>query len=218
MSNKHPSRILFIGLVIVIGLTLIGAAAALGQTGVDIPLDRVYRGDPGEIIVIAEIGATNEIGWTCGAFLERHNNKSMHEGTNLGITSGANGTSFNNIESAAFEEAVKAFVIDGDITITIQLGEDGVASMGFTLEFECNPPPTTTSSTTTTPTTSPVTTTTEPPPINGVDTGGGSLQHLIAGSAVDDNREWAFFALGAAIVFAAGVWVWAVIKIHRRNR
>ena len=153
---------------------LIASATAEAQTGVEIPLERVHRGDPGERFLEAEIGTTNEIGWTCGAFLERRNNSSIHEGTDLIITSGANGVTFANIESDAFEEAIHTFVVAGDIRVYTQLGEDGVTSMGFLLEFECHPPEDETTTTTTSTTVPGTTTTTEPPPIDGPDTGGGA--------------------------------------------
>ena len=162
------------------------AVSVAAQTGVDIPLEQIHRGDPGDRFLEAEIGATNELGWTCGVTLERRNNVSIHESTNLIIESGANSVTFFNIESVSFDEAVKAFVIDGDIKVYTQIGEDGVSSMGFLLEFECNPPTTTTTTTTVstttstqppptaTTTTTPAPTTTTPPPVNGVDTGGGA--------------------------------------------
>ena len=206
-------------LVALIWASLLYATAAWSQTGVDIPLDRIHRGDPGDRFLEAEIAATAEIGWTCGATLERRNNISIHaedghpeHGTNLIIESGANSVTFANIETESFGEATKAFVIDGDIKVYTQIGEDRVSSMGYLLEFECNPPTTTTvpmdesSTTTTTPTTSsttsvpPVTTTTEPPPINGIDTGGGALQHLVAADPTSGDPSlwliggWAFLA------------------------
>ena len=184
-------RVWTVGLLVAVVAGLILVASAVLAQGVDIPLDRVHRGDPGDRFLEAEISATQEIGWTCGLTLERRNNESTHPGTNLIIESGANTVTFADIESESFEQATKAIVIDGDILVYTQIGADGVSSMGFGLEiFECNPPTTTTSTTSppeqsstttttimgqTTTTTQPsVTTTTTPPPINGIDTGGGA--------------------------------------------
>ena len=195
---------------LVVGVVFLTASVAYGQSGVDIPLDTVHRGEPGEVFLEAEISATNEIGWTCGAFLERHNNKSMHVGTNLIVESGANGVTFSNIEVKAFEDAVKAFVIDGDIRVSTQIGEDGVSSMGYLLSFECNPPPgeTTTTTTTvpgTTTTTTPTVTTTEPPPINGVDTGGGAMAAQVNGQ--DPTILLAFGAILLTVGVLMASWV-----------
>ncbi len=216
---------------IAVFFALFAVQIAYGQAGVEIPLDQVHRGEDGDVFLEAEITATNEIGWTCGAILERRNNVSIHaedghpdHGTNLIIESGANSVTFFNIESEAFDEAVKAFVIDGDIKVYTQIGEDGVSSMGFLLEFECNPPTTTTTSTiptepplttttiangtTTTTSVPPVTTTTtEPPPINGVDTGGGALQHLVAVDPTPSGSNLGAFTvimLSIAVIALAG--------------
>ena len=197
MTNRqHDIRwwwFIAIGAAIGFAVVFLLTAAASAQTGVEIPLDQIYRGVSGEIIVIAEIDAADtQLGSMCDAFLDRFNNDSIHakdghpeHGTNLIITSGTNGTRFNNIESPSFEEARRNFVLDGDIIVSIQIGEDKVASMGFNLSFECNPPPdqTTTTSTTlappegsTTTTTPSTTTTTEPPPVDGPNTGGGACE------------------------------------------
>ncbi len=212
-----------------IWLSLVVVAFTNAQTGsVDIPLERRHTGDPGELFLEAEISATNEIGWTCGAFLERRNNKSVHPGTNVIIESGANTVTFTNIESEAFEEATKAFVIDGDILVFTQIGEDGISSMGYLLEFECNPPTTTTtltvtattqppSSTTTTlapppSTVPPVTTTTEPPPINGIDTGGGAMSDVISPAVLlADGNGWligGLFLLALGLILAMAYITW----------
>ena len=198
-------------------LLVVMQAFANGQTGsVDIPLDQRHSGDPGDIFLEAEISVTNEqFGQTCNATLERRNNKSVHPGTNIIIESGANSVTFFNIESEAFEEAIKAFVINGDILVFTQIGEDGISSMGYLLEFECNPPTTTTTTvpipsttvpTTTTPPPS-VSSTTTPPPINGVDTGGGAMSDVISPAVLlASGNGWLiagllFLALGLVLVY-----------------
>jgi hypothetical protein len=230
MSQGRRLYLLILLLVtgVVIGMLLLlivtDDAEAEAQSGVDIPLDRVHRGDDGERFLEAEVAATNEIGWTCGAILTRHNNSSIHaedghadHGTNLIIESGANSVVFTNIESVAFEEAILAFVIDGDIKVYTQIGEDGVSSMGFRLEFECNPPTTTTSpperstTTTTVPvsdtTVPPATTTTEPPPINGVDTGGGALEHLVTSDPTPSSGSNGLILAGLLAMLGAGLFI-----------
>ena len=180
-------------IVVVIALLILAAAALAQTTGVDLDLNQIRRGAPGERFLEAEITVTgDQLGQTCDANLDRRNNESIHakdghaeHGTNIIIESGANSVTFTNVESEAFEEAIRSFVIDGTIRVYTQIGHDKVASMGYGLEFECNPPTTTTTivTSTTGPTSStttsvtqppPVTTTTTPPPINGIDTGGGA--------------------------------------------
>ena len=191
------------------------------MAGVEIDLEQIHRGAPGDRFLEAEIDASGQFGWTCMATLDRRNNESIHDGTNLIIVSGANSVTFGNIESVSFDEATRSFTIDGTIQVYTELGVDGVSSMGFLLEFECNPPTTTTthpdtSSTTTTTTTGAtttttstvplVTTTTEPPPINGIDTGGGAC----ADGACDGFRLWQTW--GALLGAGALVLAWAVVR------
>ncbi len=174
MMRIRMMRLLIVSLIVVTFL-VIGVGVGVAQMGdVEIPLDQVHRGDPGERFLEAEIIAGDRIGWTCLVTLDRRNNSSIHakdghpnHGTNL-IVESANGfeisttntIAFKNIESESFDVASLVFTIAGDIRVYTQIGEDGVSSMGFLLEFECNPPPEETTTTTMPPTT---TTTTHPP-------------------------------------------------------
>ncbi len=217
MMRIRMMRLLIVSLVVLMVGVISSVASA--QTGdVDIPLNRVHRGDPGERFLEAEISADNQIGWTCLVILDRRNNSSTHEGTNLIIESGTNTVAFMNIESEAFDEASRVFVIDGDIRVYTQIGEDGVSSMGFLLEFECTPPPDETTTTThVDPPPSTVTippddtTTTEPPPVGGVPTGGGACADGTCLAVV-----WVPWAIGFGLLFLAlsGVTLW---RMTRRN-
>ncbi len=196
----------------------VSVAAQTGEfgdpmAGVEIDLEQIHRGDPGDRFLEAEIDASGQFGWTCMATLDRRNNESTHDGTNLIIVSGVNSVTFGNIESVSFDEATRSFTIDGTIQVYTELGVDGVSSMGFLLEFECNPPTTTTTSTTTMPpgtttTTQPsVTTTTTPPPINGIDTGGGACADGgCDGFRLTPLESWVALlaALGLVVVGGAG--------------
>ena len=203
--------------VVVFGFAVSVAAQTLGDpvAGVEIDLEQIHRGDPGDRFLEAEISAGGQFGWTCVASLDRRNNESTHDGTNLIIVSGVNSVTFGNIESVSFDEATRSFTIDGTIQVYTELGVDGVSSMGFLLEFECNPPTTTTtlepipSTTTTVPVTTTVpsvTTTTTPPPINGIDTGGGACADggcIVASYAFELIAG--VLALGAAAVLGLAV-------------
>ena len=72
MTNTQ--RTMLVATLVVI-VSILAAQAASSQTGVEIPLEQIHRGEPGDRFLEAEISATNEIGWTCGAFLERINNE-----------------------------------------------------------------------------------------------------------------------------------------------
>ncbi len=169
------------------------AVGAYGQEivpqGVDLPIETIYRGQPGDINPVATIPA--EPGLQCVAVLESRNNESEHPNSDILVGP----VTFTNVETASFQAAALTFISTGPIDVAVRLGGDGVFSAGFTLEVTCNPPTTTTpspsttrsttpsSSTTSTsvvdsvpPTTSPLAppTTLSPPPVGGVDTGYGS--------------------------------------------
>ena len=231
MINRD--RALAIVIVWVIGFALLGVYAAIGQTtGVDLDLNQIRERVSGERFLEAEISVTDEqIGQTCDANLDRRNNESTHavdghpdHGTNIIIESGVNGTVFTNVESEAFEEATRSFVIGGPIRVYTQIGHDEVSSMGYGLEFECNPlttttsttsPPPTVDSTTTTSTTGPppVTTTTEPPPINGIDTGGGGCADgacdvSMAATTLSADGNWSLSPLTTWVLIGV---VWSLL-------
>ncbi len=182
-----------LAVAIVAGLVLIATAVAAQEIvpqGVDLPIETVYRGDPGTLVHVATIPA--EPGLDCTAVLESRNNESVHPNSDILVGP----VTFTNVESGSFQAAGLTFISTGPINVAVRIGNDRVFSAGFTLEVTCNPPTTTTtlspittsstvpsSSTTSTsvvdsgpPTTSPPAppTTLSEPPVGGVDTGGGA--------------------------------------------
>ena len=171
-------------LIALIAATVLITTAARAQD-VELPIDTIYRGNPGDLFPVATIPA--DPGIECVAVLESRNNESMHPNSDILVGP----VTFTDVETGSFAAAGLAFTTTGPIDVAVRLGGDGVFSAGFTLEVTCNPPTTTTTtgteppgSTTTTMgvtsttgstgTAPPATTTTTPPPINGVDTGGGA--------------------------------------------
>ena len=213
-----------------IWLFVVMQAFANAQTRVEIPIDTVRHGAPGDLFHEGTVEAVGD----CTATLRWTNNEiqSQHGGTDILV--GATLT-FTDVEFGAFMTSSKTFVGTGPTEVFTRLGEDGVSSGGFTLEITCNPPTTTTSTTTpsTTTTTAPPvatttttisipdasTTTTEPPPINGIDTGGGALEHLVSVDPTPSNSvsPWTFvFALlGGILVGAAIIFVGLFMRARR---
>ncbi len=182
--------------------------------GVDLPIETVYRGDPGDINPVATIPA--EPGAECVAVLESRNNESEHPNSDILVGP----VTFTNVETASFQAAALTFVSTGPIDVAVRLGADGVFSAGFTLEVTCNPPTTTTEppesgstttvSTATTSTLPPATPTTlSPPPVGGVATGfGACADGACDGFSLSPWQTW----LGIGVVWSllAGL-VWAFI-------
>ncbi len=212
---------------VIVGFALAGAEAQ--ETRLEVDVDTVHRGDPGELFFEGSYNA--EAGEECVATLESvTNNESIHPGNDLIVGP----VTFTNIESGSFEAAGIAFIADGPGDVMVRLGADGVFSAGFTLEVTCNPPTTTTqppeSSTTTTLTIPPTTTTTTngvttsipsatttttPPPINGVDTGGGACADGACEGSLSPLATW--LTMLAVFALATGS-AWAFMRAWTRGR
>ena len=203
---------------IVIAAVVFGfAVGAYGQEivpqGVDLPIETVYRGDPGDINHVATIPA--EPGLNCVAVLESRNNESEHPNSDILVGP----VTFTNVETASFQAAALTFVSTGPIDVAVRLGGDGVFSAGFTLEVTCNPPVTTSPSTTSTTSATTVTstslpgvsttstltpTTLSPPPVGGVPAGGGGCADGgCDGFRLTPAQTWSALAAAAAFVLLA---------------
>ncbi len=171
-------------------ITLIAAAVLYGpavwaqeDTRWEIPIETVFKGDPGDLFLEGTFSAM--AGDECVAALTFGNNPAEEPSIHLGNDILVGPVTFTNVENGMFEAAALTFIATGNNDVAVRLGADGVFSGGFTLEVTCNPPTTTTTSTTTpeptttTPVSPPTTvppappTTLSPPPVGGVDTGGG---------------------------------------------
>ena len=223
-------RVWMWGLLITLIAATVLITTAVRAQDVELPIDTIYRGDPGEIIHVATIPA--DPGVECVAVLESRNNESMHPNNDILVGP----VTFTNVETGTFAAAGLTFTATGPIDVAVRLGGDGVFSAGFTLEVTCNPPTTTTAppesspSTTTTPTPVPSTTTTtgsvttslpsatpttlSEPPVGGVDTGGGACANHGCGS-LSPLVTWVL--IGVIWVSLAGL-AWAFIAGGNRSR
>lgn len=179
MSKR--TQVILVGSLIAITMIFVVTAAAAST--IEVPIDTVYRGDPGELFHVATIPAVD--GDECTAILEGRNNESIHSDSDILVGS----IVFADVEDGAFSAAGLSFTATGPIPVAVRLGGDGVFSAGFFLEVTCEPTITTsTTSTTVGPSIAPIPTTTSttlltnpsvptpttPPPVGGVPAGGGS--------------------------------------------
>ncbi len=219
--------ILVIGVLAYLSLWGVTVHAHAQETRLEVDVDTVHRGDPGDLFFEGSYDAV--AGEKCIAILESvTNNESIHPGNDLIVGP----VTFTNIESGTFEAAGLAFTADGPDDVMVRLGEDGVFSAGFTLEVTCNPPeqpstttttlpmePSTTTTTTgtsvTTPTLPATTTTLSPPPVGGISTGGGGCADgACDGFSLSPLVTW--LGIGVVWVFLAGLY-WAAIAGARRR-
>jgi len=142
-------------------------ASVTWASGADlhIHLDRVTHGAAGTVVVLQQVEVPNEVqGHECEAVYAGENNSSVHPGTDLIITSGGETVELSDVEDApgAVTSSTDTIIIGSTVTVSVRLGNDGISSLGATLDLTCVPPvPETTTPASTTPATAVSTATTD---------------------------------------------------------
>ena len=216
-----------------IGLAILGAlliaAPAMAQTNhIEILLDQVLRGDPGDVFVVhTETVNPAFVGVTCSATAQTENNASEHPNNDLLIASGGDVMVIPDFEAVAGQVTAMsgALTLGESITVSIRLGGNGISSEGLRIVLSCaqqEPEPTTTTAspeptTTVTSPPKPKTTATTPPktvPAAPVDPETRAVQAVAeapvggvsaggGGTATTSNADEALMPLGAALVALA---------------
>jgi len=145
-------------------------AVAEDVISVDVAIE-TYRGDPGDLILVATVETGP--GLNCTGGVDPVNNSSEHDNSDVVFVSGNAGGTVFDFEVPTFVGQEIFFVSEGPTLIYVRIGDDGVISAGFVATLDCHEPASTTH--VDTPTTLTVPPTTEPPPVGGVPAGGGSM-------------------------------------------
>ena len=166
--TRTRNRLVSCGLGLLgVGLALGASAVAVGaaestsaSTSLSFPLDTVVSGEPGTIheITSSDVPA-NMVGQSCTVTATADNNGSVHPQSNLIVASGTDPVTVRDIEATAgvSTTAEGTLTLGPTITVSVQLGPDGVFSGGGSVDLVCTPVPVTV------PTTKPVPPTTPPP-------------------------------------------------------
>jgi hypothetical protein len=163
-KGKRIMRTGAIGLAI-LGALLVAAPAVAQTDHIEILLDHVLRGDPGDVYVVhTEPVDPALVGGTCSATAQTENNASEHANNDLLIVSGADAMTIPNFEAVAGQVTATTgpLTLGESITVSIRLGGDGISSEDLRIVLSCarqEPEPTTT----TTAAPEPTTTVTSPP-------------------------------------------------------
>ncbi len=204
-----------------IGLALLAvlliAIPAMAQTETDtleILVDGIVRGTPGEVIHLETVTVPEGmVGRTCTGVAESQNNESQHVDNDFILSSGATTAEIPNWEAVPLATTAMSgtLVLGPTVTVDLRLGPSGTSSGGVLIVLTCaapEPPETTTTTAPPPPTTAPPpptttpTDTTEPPPEGGVSAGGGAT----AGRSGEAAMLWlgggALALLGGATVLA----------------
>jgi hypothetical protein len=146
---------------IIIGIAGVSLAVTAGTAHADsvsISLDRVIVGPPGSVTIVATRSLDASMaGATCSAAYTGQNNGSVHPDTDLLVASGSSQLVLGGVEDAAGLTTTGSgqLLLGSDVTVSVRLGGDGVASLGASLTLTCTPvaPTTTATPTTAAPTT-----------------------------------------------------------------
>jgi hypothetical protein len=204
-----------------IGLALLAvlliAIPAMAQTETDtieILVDGIVRGDPGEVIHIESVTVPEGlVGRTCTGVAASQNNESQHVDNDFILSSGATTAEISNWEAVPLATTAMSgtLVLGPTVNVDLRLGPGGVSSGGVLIILTCaapEPPETTITTAPPPPTTAPPPPTTSqtdatvPPPVGPVDAGGGAT----AGRSGEAAMLWlgggALALLGGATVLA----------------
>ena len=142
-----------------------GSAGAIHELVIEFT---VQTGEPFSTVTVA----TEEVepwlqGASCAIEVDVANNESVHEDTELIITSGDDVVTVPDVESEPGIVIIQEgeLVLGETVVVAVRLGPDGISSGGYSVDFLCpeEPPTSTTTPTTTMSTTTTTTTTTVGP-------------------------------------------------------
>jgi hypothetical protein len=151
---SHRARALLGPLAVTVGIFgTTTPASAVHQQVLDIPVDEILTGNPGDLVSVATVVVPTElVGQTCTIAGETENQESVHPDNDLIIVIGEHSFVIPNFEDTDFivHEAGEVDEVAPTIGVLVRLGPDGVSSGGFRLSIECevDRPPTTEPTTT----------------------------------------------------------------------
>lgn len=147
-------------------LSSLAALAAASPFSVSVPVDTVIRDAELSKHLLASVDVPQaHQDQLCAATLTSKNNVSIHPGTNVYVDSG-NSLFFADVENGSFVSATQELLLSSQISVSVELGEDGVFSGGLLVDVLCpeqEPTPTSTVAPTQTPTVEPTPTNTVTP-------------------------------------------------------
>ncbi len=180
-----------VGLVSTVGLVLMQSPASADHGDVSLLFDTVVRVGEGEVVQLASVPVDPElVGVTCSWEFHATNQKSVHLGNDLILSTGGTDTVVPGVEDAPDQvlDVAGSFQLGETVTVSLRMGPDQVFSAGLSVEVVCEadvaPASTTsstTSTTTSTTTTAPAPTTSTPAPTT---TAAPAVETEVAGEVV----------------------------------
>jgi hypothetical protein len=121
----------------------VGASTNTDQQ-INIPVNTVIRGDVGSSHTLSEQSIEQDlIGMTCSVDATAENQRSVHPGNNIVVSSGEQTVTLENVEREAngITKATGKLILSNTLKVTLILGEDKVFSGGLTVNLHCEEPP-----------------------------------------------------------------------------
>ena len=153
-----------LGVALVVGASVgvVGADQSTpSSTPISFPLTTVVTGDPGTTHEITSSAVPADmVGQSCSVTATADNNGSVHPQSDLVVASGSEQVTVPDVEATegATTTAEGTLTLGTTLTVSVQLGPDGVFSGGGTVDLVCEVVPVTV----------PTTTTTQPPAVEDV--------------------------------------------------
>ena len=145
MSVIGSRRRVIVGIVLAVLLAVAGSIlsspASADTDMIDVPIGTpVAEGAEGDVVVIGGADVNEEfIGRSCNLEVVVTNQQSVHAGNVLIVTSGDSTTTVTGIEDTAGTVTTQGgtLTLAETVTIAIQLGPDGLSSVGSNLTVTC---------------------------------------------------------------------------------
>jgi hypothetical protein len=135
------NRILVVAGLGVLALVLSLVASPASAQTIDVPVnDVIVTGEPGTVQEIGGVDVASDlVGRTCDIVATVKNQSSVHLGNTLIVTSGDSTVSVDGIEDVADGTVSEAgsITLGSTITVSVELGQDGVSSLGSNLTVTC---------------------------------------------------------------------------------
>lgn len=119
-----------------------GSVVAEGAASINIPIDTIVRGDPGSQHLLATEPIAEEFqGRSCKLTATSQNQGSVHPDNDLIVASDGNQVVLENVERTpgATTVADGNLTLGPNVTVTLELGPDGVFSAGINVNLDCQP-------------------------------------------------------------------------------
>ena len=167
-SPPSRFRLLAVAVVSLCGVVVVPTTAEAQGDVISIDFDDVVFAPAGSLVPVGSVAVASDLqGRTCRTSVITANQSSIHPENDLLLTTGGSTARIEDVED--FTNGTNSWLVDltlgSTIDMSVEMGPDGISSLGFTVEVDCSEPlvgttaPVLASSVTTTTTTTSTTTT-----------------------------------------------------------